>query len=107
MDRSSEKRAAQRSSVRAPVEYAGDEIQGTGISENVSVSGLLIEHVSSPVALGQELRIRLSLFQGSFDTEFRARVVRITEEGFAIQFLRLDPAQMEVLLTSLPKRSGG
>jgi hypothetical protein len=34
-------------------------------------------------------------------------VVRITEEGFAIQFLRLDPAQMEVLLTSLPKRSGG
>ena len=93
-----ERRAAPRFSVQAPTEYGHtDTPVGTGHTENVSSSGVLIEYTSAAVPIDTELRMRFSFFHGSFDTVFKAAVVRYTEDGFAARFVHLETDQIEVL----------
>ena len=103
MEPKSDGRIAQSFSISAPVEYEGDQIRGSGITGNVSLAGLLLEYVSTPVAQGKELRLRISLYPGSFDVEFRAHVVRQTDRGFEVQFVDPTPEQKKVLSACLPK----
>ncbi len=91
-----EQRAAPRFSVQAPTEYENSQM-GSGHTENVSISGVRIEHVSKPIAIQTEIRLRFSFFMGSFDTLFQGTVVRHTGDGFAVQFGEMDEAQLEVL----------
>ena len=81
---------------QVPTEYENSQT-GSGLTENVSLSGVLIEHASRSIAIQTEIRLRFSFFVGSFDTEFQGTVIRHTEGGFAVQFGDMDPVQAEVL----------
>ena len=91
-----ERRPAPRIRVQAPTEYENSHT-GSGLTENVSLSGVLIERASVSIAIQTEIRLRFSFFMGSFGTEFRGTVVRHTEDGFAVQFSEMNEAQLEVL----------
>ncbi len=98
-----ERRAAPRFSIQVPTEYEhANTPVGTGRTENVSVSGVLVERTSAEFPIDTELRMRFSFFSGSFATAFTAAVVRHTESGFAARFVDLDTAQIEVLQRALP-----
>ena len=97
-----ERRAAPRFSIQVPAEYEYDKNPaGTGFTENVSSSGVLVEHTSAEFPIDTELRLRFSFFQGSFDIVFTGAVVRYTEDGFAARFVHLDAAQIGVLQRAL------
>ncbi len=91
-----EQRAAQRYSVRVSTEYESSDM-GSGFTENVSLSGALIEYASRSLPLKTKIRLRFSFFVGSFDTVFLGTVVRHTEDGFAVRFRDMDGAQLAVL----------
>ena len=95
-----ERRAASRFSIRVPTEYK-NSTQGNGFTENVSSTGVLLEHASEVIQIDSELRMRFSFFDGSFDTVFRGAVVRYTEGGFAARFTDLEEAHIEVLRRAL------
>ena len=96
------RRAAPRFSIQVPTEYEYDsDLAGTGFTENVSSSGVLVDHTSAAFPIDTELRMRFSFFHGSFDTVFTGAVVRYTEDGFAARFVHLDTAQIEVLHRAL------
>ena len=96
-----EKRQAPRFEVRAPAEFQNDA-RGSGMTWNVSVSGVLIEHASALLPIGTQVEVRFSFFPGSFDTTFVCHVVRQTEHGFALVFSGLDEPRRKVLKTALP-----
>ncbi len=96
-----EQRAAPRLSIQAPTEYENSHM-GSGFTENVSLSGVRIEHATIPMAMQTEIRLRFSFFVGSFDTVFQGTVVRDTGPGFAVQFGDMGEAQLEVLRGILP-----
>jgi hypothetical protein len=98
-----DRRRAPRFGVRAPTEFANGE-SGQGFTENLSMSGVLLATTSNRASPGTELELRFSLFAGSFDTTFRGTVVRLTEDGFAVQFDTLATAQLELLHRALPER---
>ncbi len=53
-----ERRRAPRFSVCVPMEYEDHAVTGRGFTENVSLSGVLIEQASSPAPIGANLRLR-------------------------------------------------
>ncbi len=91
-----EQRAAQRYSVRVSTEYEGSDM-GSGFTENVSLSGALIEYASTSIPIQTKIRMRFSFFIGSFDTVFWGIVVRHTEDGFAVEFVDMGESQLAVL----------
>ncbi len=95
-----ERRDAPRISVQVPTKYENPHI-GYGFTENLSVSGVSIEHTSGPMAIQTEIRLRFSFFMGSFDTVFRGTVVRHTKDGFAVRFVDMGEAQLDVLRRGL------
>ena len=89
-----ERRAEPRFSIQVPTEYEYESsTPGSGFTENVSTSGVLVEHASAGFPIDAELRMRFLFFHGSFDTLFTGAVVRYT----AARFVRLETAQIEVL----------
>ena len=99
----SERRRAPRFGVQAPVEYTNSGTN-SGVTENLSQSGTLIQVTSGQPPINEELSIRFSFFLGSFATQFRGRVVRRTRNGFAIEFGGLDANHLEVLGRAMSPR---
>ena len=97
-----ERPRAPRFSVCVPMEYEDHAVTGRGFTENVSLSGVLIERASLPAPIGANLRLRFSFFLGSFETLFKGKVVRHAEDSFAIRFASLDEAELEILRRALP-----
>ncbi len=95
-----ERRAAPRFIIQVPTEYENSQM-GSGLTENVSISGVRIEKASISAAIQTEIRLRFSFFKGSFDTIFQGTVVRHTGPGFAVQFGDMGEAQLEVLSRTL------
>jgi len=91
-----EQRAASRFTVRVSTEYESSHT-GNGFTENLSLSGVLIEYASTSIPIKTMITMRFSFFAGSFDTEFQGSVVRHTDDGFAVQFVDMGEAQLEVL----------
>ncbi len=87
--------------VQVPTEYENSHT-GSGFTENLSLSGVLIEPASRSNTIQTELRLRFSFFIGSFDTVFHGTVIRHTGDGFAVQFGDMGEAQLEVLRRILP-----
>jgi len=96
-----ERRVAPRFDVQVPTEYENSHI-GSGLTENLSLSGVLIEYASPSIPIQTEIQLRFSFFSGSFDTAFRGTVVRQTKDGFAVRFVDMSEAQLEVIRKSLP-----
>ena len=91
-------RAALRFSVQVPTTYENShDTTGSGLTENLSLSGVLVEHASILIEIQREIRLRFSFFTGSFDTVFRGTVVRHAGDGFAVQFGDMGEAHLEVL----------
>ena len=91
-----EQRTATRFTVRVSTEYEGAQV-GTGFTDNLSLSGVLIEYASASIPIKTEIGMRFSFFAGSFETVFRGIVIRQTEDGFAVQFVDMSEAQLEIL----------
>ena len=96
-----DRRPAPRLRIQAPMEYDQDAETGRGFTKDVSLSGVRIDQASLAVPIETELRLRFSFFLGSIETRFRAKVVRRTTDGFAVQFSSFDVAQLETLRTAL------
>ncbi len=96
-----QRREARRFIIQAPTEYENSQM-GSGLTENVSISGVRIENASRSIAIQTEIRLRFSFFMGSFGTIFQGAVVRHTEDGFAVQFGDMGEAHLEVLRRILP-----
>ncbi len=96
-----QRREARRFIIQAPTEYE-DSQTGSGLTENVSISGVRIENASVSTAIQTQIRLRFSFFMGSFDTLFQGTVVRHTGDGFAVQFGDMGEAQLAVLRRILP-----
>lgn len=93
---------APRFSIQVPTEYEYENTTpGSGFTENVSSSGVLIEYTAAVFPIDTELRMRFSFFHGAFDTVFKGAVVRYTEDGFAARFVQLGPDQIEVIRRTL------
>lgn len=91
-----DRRAAHRYTVRVSTEYESSEV-GSGFTENVSISGALVEYASRVIPIQTKIQLRFSFFPGSFDTVFRGIVARHTEDGFAVEFVDMGETQLEVL----------
>ena len=91
-----EKRAAPRFQVQVPTDYENSHA-GSGLTENLSFSGVLIESASSSIAVQSEVQLRFAFFIGSSNTVFRGTVVRQSSDGFAVHFGDMDEAQRRVL----------
>ena len=99
--RENDRRRARRFGVRAPAQYANSN-PGTGMTENISISGVLIENASMQVGVGASVELRFSFYPGSFDTSFSGNVIRQTETGFALRFTDVGDDQLALLRTALP-----
>ena len=91
-----DQRTASRFTVRVSTEYEGSHV-GTGLTENLSLSGVLIEYASTSIPIKTKIAMRFSFFAGAFDTVFWGSVVRQTDDGFAVQFVDMGETQLEVL----------
>jgi hypothetical protein len=96
------RRSAPRFDLRAPTEYSNGR-EGRGTTENISVSGALIENISDQRTVGTRLELRFSFFAGSYGTPFAGQVVRLTERGFAVEFSELDGTHRRLLHNALPR----
>jgi hypothetical protein len=99
-----EKRIALRHPICVPVEYEQDSTAGSGTTCDISSSGVHVamSHTSTPLSIGDGVKLRFSFFVGSFDVAFPANVVRHTSEGFAVRFDQLGPTHRDVLRQALP-----
>ena len=101
-----DRRTALRVKVQVPTKYEYPHM-GYGFTENVSISGASIEHASRSMALQTKIGMRFSFFVGSFDILFRGTVIRHTKDGFAVRFVDLGEAQLEVLRRGLQLSPSG
>ncbi len=101
-----EKRVAPRFHVQVPTEYEnshsgsdlkGSDPTGSGMTANLSTSGVLIEPASTSMAVETGIQLRFAFFIGSSHTVFRGTVVRQTSDGFAVHFGDMDEAQLGVV----------
>ena len=90
-----------RHEIRVPVEYQHPTVVGKGTSRDVSLSGARIDEVSFPIRVGAGVMVRFSFFPGSLETWFPGDVVRHTSDGFAVRFVDLDRAHLEILRRAL------
>lgn len=97
-----ERRVEPRFPIHAPVQFNNGNVEGTGMTGNVSMSGARIDEVSEAPRAGTTLELRFSFYVGSFETPFRGRWVRPTRDGFAVEFTGLEPSQQELLRRALP-----
>ena len=103
-DDSSERRTATRYDIRVPVEYQQNgDAHGSGITWNLSVSGVRIENASKTVDVRNRVAMRFSFFAGSSATPFPGSVVRHTSGGFAVQFDVLGADQIRLLHQTFPE----
>jgi hypothetical protein len=96
------RRVARRFDIHVPVEFTTSSGEGTGMTGNVSMSGARIDSASAQPSAGTPLELRFSFFVGSFETAFPCRWVRLTEDGFAVEFSGLEPGQQLLLRSALP-----
>jgi hypothetical protein len=101
-DSDNERRVETRFPIHVPVEFTNGDVAGSGVTGNVSMSGVRIDDASAEPRAGVNLELRFSFFLGSFETAVQGRWVRPTRGGFAVQFTDLDPVQQELLHRALP-----
>ena len=100
-----ERRGARRFNIEVPTEYDNSR-NGSGFTEDVSLSGVRVEHASIAISPDMQLGLRFSFYHGSFETLFKGTVVRRTDQGFAVRFADLDADQLGVLRRALSLSDG-
>jgi hypothetical protein len=75
------------------VEYTVGEKKGTGKLVDISISGCAIQGLTIPLSTGQEVSIVIPIDHGDnlpSSFTFAARIVRVQDDHFAVQFFDLD-----------------
>jgi len=85
---------------RKAIDYLGDNIEGNGYIQNISISGCSVKHVSALPAVDEEIQITTTFtaqdnMQDSFT--IKGRIVRVEDNGFAVEFTDFDNTRKEQL----------
>ncbi len=96
-------RAAPRAAVQ--VHFSAGRIDGTGVLEDLSLSGARIASASACPAPGTKIELVLIL-SGTERVRAPAEVVRSTAKGFAVRFQRVDGELRDFVTAALPPESG-
>ena len=98
-----ETRKAPRAEVCFEIDFSGRAVTGSGVVRNISSSGALIADVDPPLKMDSEVKLQFSLFEDSLPITVRGVVRRETPDGFAVQFIEMNPRTRKILKTSIAK----
>ncbi len=96
-------RAAARVDVCFEIDFSGRAVTGSGVVRNISSSGALIADADPALKMDTEVKLQFSLFEDSLPISVRGVVRRETPDGFAVQFIEMNPRTRKVLRTSIAK----
>ena len=102
-DPAQNRRRKLRIGVRFRAEFHGRRAQGGGVVLNISESGALIGEAQPLLVAGGRIRVRFSFLEDSLPVELPAKVVRETEDGFAISFLDTEPRTKNLLRIAISR----
>jgi hypothetical protein len=91
------RRSAQRYLIRLPVAYATEATGASGLLVDVSNSGARVEGLPPEVDLGATIEVELCTLPGAEPLIFPAKMARMCDGGFAVEFLERDPFLRAVL----------
>jgi hypothetical protein len=77
-----------------------------GTLADISITGARIEEASLRFNPGTRLRAMFSLIEGCVPVKVAAQVVRETETGFAIEFIRPEPRLKRVIHAAISRATG-
>jgi hypothetical protein len=82
------------------VHYTGTQVDGHGLLCNISSTGARISEATTSVPVGAKLRLEFGSLSGLPPIPMQSEVVRLTEDGFAVQFVE-EEADRQALLRRL------
>ena len=91
------RRSAQRYLIRLPVAYASEVTNASGLLVDVSNSGARVEGLPPEAELGSTVEVELCTLPGEDPIVFPAKLARMCDGGFAVEFLERDPFLRAVL----------
>lgn len=103
---SDQEHRARRIGARFQTDFVGKQVEGTGTVRNISLTGALIEDCSPLLIGGGDVRLTFSFFEGSLPVEVRAKTVRETKTGFAVQFVGMHPRVKAILSAAIGRAEG-
>lgn len=77
--------------------FAAGRVEGRGILHDLSITGACINEASPRVKPGTEIRLTFALREHDVPVRIWGKVVRKTETGFAVEFIKLDRSLRESL----------
>ena len=92
-----ERRGASRVRLLTHAYFAAGRVEGRGILHDLSITGACINEASPRMKPGTELRLTFALREDDLPVRIRGKVVRETETGFAVEFIKLARGLRELL----------
>lgn len=89
------RRAGARYAVEVPVQVSYDAGRGrvaslSGVIQDISISGARIGKIEKGIPAGRLVKLRFQFFATSTPVTLGARMVRETDDGFAVEFSRVN-----------------
>ena len=99
------RRGTPRAAPQTPIEvhFSAGRIDGTGMLEDLSLSGCQIASASACPAPGTKVELALVRTGKGEPVQALAEVVRSTAKGFAVRFQRVDQRLRDFLTAALPE----
>ena len=83
------------------VRFSAEGVDGAGLIEDLSLSGLQVVHSDHIPEPGTLVELSLTYEAGSDGLVDRGEVVRKTADGFAVRFTRMSPGLQSALLKAV------
>ncbi len=96
-----EQRGAPRLRARGRVRFSGEGVDGKGLVEELSLSGIQIAHSDHIPEPGTIVELSLTNETGSDGLTARGEVVRKTADGFSVRFTRISPGLQNALMKAV------
>lgn len=95
-----ERRAAPR--ICWGVRFATNRVQGAAAIHDLSMTGMRL-FTSAHVTEGEQIELQFRPVRGAVPLRIQARVARLTEDGFAVEFQALEKYAAELLSAAIEK----
>ena len=92
-----ERRRAFRFRIKGPVHFEAGFTEGWGTLADISTTGARIDDADPRLKEGSSVRMMISLVEGALPVKLKAKVVRETETGFAVEFVELEPRLKQLI----------
>jgi hypothetical protein len=79
------------------VHFEAGFTEGWGSLADISTKGARIDDADPRLKKGSNVRLMISLVEGALPVKLKARVVRETTTGFAVQFSGLEPRLKQLI----------